>query len=158
MKLFITGATGFIGSNLINHLNNKKNEICINVNRNRTFDIPENIETFEFSVDDPQLNLEFFKKKKFNGVIHLATCFIKDHKFQDVSEIINSNLLFSSLVLECAARSDVEWFLNTGTVTQNINNMKYSCLLVIYNFTIPKLILVLKENKPSITPYIYIYI
>ena len=128
MKLFITGATGFIGSNLIKDLSDEHHEICLHINKTEALNLPRNIQKYKFNTDNQDENILFFKKQRFDGVIHLATSYIKNHCPNDINNLIESNVLFSCQVLECSVQSNVKWFLNTGSVFQNLDNKEFSPL------------------------------
>ena len=71
--------------------------------------------------------LEFISDNNIDGVIHFAS-FVqsKQHKPSDVKKLVNTNVLFSSIVLEAAVQSGVKWFINTGTYWQHYKGVDYS--------------------------------
>ena len=84
-RIFITGSTGFIGNNLLSYLAlNKKYKIYL-INRSGVTKKEKNI--YYFKYDGKITNLiNFFKLKKPDLVIHLATNFISNHKEKQISE------------------------------------------------------------------------
>lgn len=75
MKILITGATGFIGQNLVSLLLKKDIEIFCLVRENSdcsTIHKEAKIITYNKKIDSL---LEVFEKEKFDGVIHLASLF-----------------------------------------------------------------------------------
>lgn len=111
MKLLITGATGFIGKNLVARLEKDGHEV---MTIGRSFN------------NDIATITAFMQKEKFDGVIHLASLFLAQHKPEDVKNLIESNVLFSTAVLESAVASKIPWFINTGTFWQHFEDKKYS--------------------------------
>ncbi|MFA6587797.1 MAG: NAD(P)-dependent oxidoreductase [Patescibacteria group bacterium] len=125
MKLLISGATGFIGNYLVKRLLAEGHEIFIVV-RPSSKEIPaENIGSYVFDGDTGKL-IDFMRQNNFNGIIHLASLFLAQHTTQDIKALIDSNVLFSTNLLEAASKSEVPWFINTGTFWQHFQNSTYS--------------------------------
>jgi CDP-paratose synthetase len=126
MKLLISGATGFIGSHLIQKLIDDGNIVCAVIRPSTNLStINKKVATFTFS-DDIQKLEEFMTKEKFDGVIHLASLFLAQHSTKDIKPLIDSNLFFSLALLEASAKTTIPWFINTGTFWQHYKNKKYS--------------------------------
>ncbi len=106
MKILVTGTTGFIGKNLIKELEANKH--------------------FVYSVTRTTDFNEIFAKEKFDGIIHLASLFLNQHKTEDIKNLIDSNILLGTTLLDYAAKNDVKWFINTGTFWQHYKNKDYS--------------------------------
>ncbi|QOG11502.1 NAD-dependent epimerase/dehydratase family protein [Arcobacter sp. FWKO B] len=126
MKILVTGATGFIGQNLIKLLLNKGYVIHCVVRQNSDISkIDERAKIFEY---DNQIDsiIEYFDKEKFNGVIHLASLFLATHTKDNISDLIYSNIKFGTEILEACKISNVKWFINTGTFWQNYENEDYN--------------------------------
>ena len=125
MKILITGITGFVGSNLADFLNKKGFKIfgLVRENSDTNHLIKNNI---EYLVYDESKIIDFFNKNQFDGVIHLASKFIVNHKFEDINDIINSNITLPSKLLDLSVKNNVKWFINTGTFWQHYNNEEYS--------------------------------
>lgn len=125
MKILITGGTGFIGKHLINKLLDNQHQVFCTINKNKN--IPwEKVETINFDNHTTTEIVTFLKEKKIEGVIHLASLFLSSHNTEDVGNLIDSNVRFSSVLLDCAATAKVKWFINTGTFFQHYNNAEYS--------------------------------
>jgi len=128
MKILITGATGFIGKNLVNKLSNEGNQIFITLLPNENNPFIEN-KIIDFVLDgDYMLKLiTFLSENAIDGIIHLASVVQSgDHKSEEVSHLIDTNIKFSVIVLESAVKANVNWFINTGTYWQHYNNEDYS--------------------------------
>ncbi len=127
-KIFISGATGFIGKHLCEKLLKEKYHITAFI-RSKSQDSKTLQEKgVELLLDDESLSntKKLFKNNKFDGVIHLATCYIAQHSFDDINNLIKSNITFSTKLLEIANNANIPWFLNTGTFWQHLNNKEYS--------------------------------
>ena len=68
----------------------------------------------------------FMQHEKFDGIIHLASLFLAGHKPEDIKGLVESNVLFGTQLLEASVKSEVPWFINTGTFWQHYKNKKYS--------------------------------
>lgn len=126
MKILVTGATGFIGQNLVTLLLKKDIEIFCLVRENSdcsTIHKEAKIITYDKEINSL---LEVFEKEKFDGVIHLASLFLSEHKTNDISNLISSNIEFGTVILEACKKSEVKWFINTGTFWQNYENKDYN--------------------------------
>lgn len=126
MNLFITGATGFIGTNLIDFFLKKNINLTINIRKKNQITFNQSINTYSLQQGSIEDDINFFKKNKFDGVIHLASLYLKSHKPSDLNNLMGSNIGFSMHVLECAVQSNVKWFINTGSFFQNKNKKNYS--------------------------------
>lgn len=126
MKILVTGATGFIGQNLIKVLLDKNYEVhCIVRVDSNTSNISQNITIFKYDQNIDGL-IEYFNEQKFDGLIHLASLFLATHTKDDISNLISSNIKFGTELLEACKVSDVKWFINTGTFWQNYENEDYN--------------------------------
>ncbi|PLY06388.1 MAG: hypothetical protein C0625_09625 [Arcobacter sp.] len=126
MKILVTGATGFIGQNLVKFLIDKNYEVhCIVRSKSNISKINNKVKIFKYDENIDSLII-YLKKEKFNGVIHLASLFLTTHKENDISNLISSNIKFGTELLEACINSNVQWFINTGTFWQNYKNEKYN--------------------------------
>jgi nucleoside-diphosphate-sugar epimerase len=126
MKLLISGATGFIGKNLIKKLLSKKHKICAIVRPSTKTDaIDDRVNLYKHHGNIQELN-DFMRREKFDGVIHLASLFLVQHESKDIQQLVESNLLFPTGLLESTVNSNTKWFINTGTFWQHYLNRDYS--------------------------------
>lgn len=126
MKILVTGATGFIGRNLVKLLLEQNYNIhCIIRENSNISKIDTKVQIFEYDENIDSL-IQYFKSKKFDGVIHLASLFLVSHTKNDISNLISSNIKFGTELLEACKESNVKWFINTGTFWQNYENKKYN--------------------------------
>jgi nucleoside-diphosphate-sugar epimerase len=90
MKVLISGATGFIGKNLILAMLEKDITVYAIIRKNTDIKhLPKKVKTFVFENDINEL-MNFIKKQKFNGVIHLASLFLAQHKPTDIEGLKSS--------------------------------------------------------------------
>lgn len=128
-KIFVTGATGFIGSNLVKALVEKEYEVYVLVKKNSNMMLIENVKDkihiFEYE-EDIQSLIEYFEKVSPDLVIHLASLFLSDHKTEDVENLIKSNILLGTQILEAMTKSNTKNIINTSTSWQHYNNENYN--------------------------------
>ena len=120
-SILLTGSTGFIGQNLTTLLlsldykvvalvrNNSKNKLFIkNTKKNNN-----NFHPIYFK------NVNSLPKKlsklKIDYVVNLATNWVEKHDFKDLIEIINSNILFTTAVLDLVPKQNLKKFINVST-------------------------------------------
>jgi nucleoside-diphosphate-sugar epimerase len=78
--------------------------------------------------------IAFMQKEKFDGVIHLASLFLVNHQPENVTDLIESNVLFGTALLEASVKSETPWFINTGTFWQHYLDKTY-CPVNLYAAT-----------------------
>jgi len=126
MKIFITGATGFIGKHLVKQLVANGNEVTVNLYGDEDSPFDAQVHTYSLEKVSITDDIHYLQKNAFDGIIHLASLYLTVHKPDEAVKLINSNVQFSTYILECAAQAGVKWFLNTGTFWQNYENKAYS--------------------------------
>ena len=123
MKILMTGITGFIGHHLGERLVNdghevhaivrptsKVNELSENLRRNVTFHV--------YDKDNSVLNIVTdlcIKDRRPDVVYHLATNQLNAHKFEDIPDLIQSNVTFGTELIEAIVTNNVCNFVNVGT-------------------------------------------
>jgi len=126
-NILITGASGFIGSHVLdeclkNNFNvhaifrdSKKNVIFVKKYKKQIFPIfYDNI----YEIKNKLTNC------KIDYVIHCATHYIKKHDHNDIENIIKSNVLFATILLDAVVNIKIKKFINLGTVWQHFNDTK----------------------------------
>lgn len=116
LRILLTGATGFIGSHLLEELIESGYEVTILIrNNSKLWRIEKLRGKFNFfNIDNIPIK-EIFKIEKIDYIIHLATFYKKTSCVEDVSEMIESNIKFPLLLLEEGLRNNLKGFINTGT-------------------------------------------
>ena len=127
--ILVTGATGYIGSNIVKKLISEEYDVHILVRRMSKYDIFGNeISKIKIHVYDGDIEKlsSIFENISPEMVIHLASLFISEHKFGDIKELIDSNVTLGSLLLEMCKANNVKYFINTGTCWQDYLGGEYN--------------------------------
>lgn len=126
MNILVTGATGFIGTNLTRELRKQHNLFILGQFEGD----PEKLNLPGYIMSDDILALaEYIKANNIEGIIHLASLYLTVHTPEQVKDLVSSNVFFGTAVLEAASLAGcVKWFLNTGSIWQNYNvkGMEYN--------------------------------
>jgi len=101
MNILITGAAGFVGSNILKELNNGTNKITVfdNLKTGYKNNLPTNITFIEIDCCDEKI-LE--RCDVFDCIIHVAGQASKEGSFKDVFYDLNSNAKSTLVLLEYA--------------------------------------------------------
>jgi len=121
-NIIITGGTGYIGQNLALSLSkDKKLKIAV-IKRKKSIypsKISKEKNILKFNYNGTILSLcNAFKKFKPDLIIHLAANVQTSHTSKNLKDIIDSNILFSTFVLEAMKICNIKNIINTGTYWQ----------------------------------------
>jgi len=154
-NILITGASGFVGGHLLNNcLKNNFNVYAIFKYSRKNINFVKKYKKKIFPIF--YKNIYQIKNKltnyKIDYVIHCATHYIKKHAHNDIENIIKSNILFSTILLDVVVNIKIKKFINLGTVWQHFNNNKnlafnfyaatkqsFECILNYYKNQYPKI-------------------
>lgn len=126
MKIIMTGATGFIGRNLIKKLLERDYHVTALIQSSSdTSGMDERALLFRYSGEIDEM-VQLFQNERFDGVIHLASHFLASHQIQDIFPLIHSNVQLGTELLEVCKRTQTKWFINTGTFWQHYRNEEYN--------------------------------
>jgi len=128
-KILITGATGYIGSNLSRKFINDGTKVHALVLPDINFEYIDNIKNnLIFHIYDGTTESVFkaVKQSEPDIVYHLASLFLSEHKSEDIINLTNSNILLGTQLLEAMTKHGVNTLINTGTSWQHYNNEEYN--------------------------------
>jgi len=118
-KVLITGATGFIGSHLTHRLIWEGFEVGIIKRENsdtwRIKDLSDKIVAYDADLRDTQEVSKAVSHFRPDVIFHLATYYAVEHNPEEVSLMIDTNVLGTVNLLEAAKESMVKLFVNTSS-------------------------------------------
>ncbi len=158
--VLITGATGFIGSNLTKQLLKNGSEVHIIKRPHSKLTMLNavqhsiNIHTYDSSTESV---FNILNVAKPDIVLHLASLATVTYEPKDILPMIQSNVLFGTQLVEAMIANKIYNFINTGTYSQHYENKEYSPqslyaatkqafddILIYYSETTPLKIITLK--------------
>ena len=121
-NILLTGATGFIGSNILNEIQFKNNVFAIQrIKSKKKIQKTKNIKIIKFN--DYNALSSKLKKIRVDTIIHCATYYKKDHIYQDIYKFVDSNILLGNIILENLKNLNAKQFINLSTTWEDENNV-----------------------------------
>ncbi len=121
-KILITGATGFIGANLVRRLIKENYQVHILKRKDsdiwRIKDIISKLYTHDVDLMEKDRLSKLLKKVKPKVIFHLANLGLYAGIDPTITNSINSNLLGTINLIESADAIDYECFINTGSSSE----------------------------------------
>lgn len=128
-KALVTGATGFVGSNLVRGLLNNTWQVDVIARPSSSLEmlsgIEEKVGIHRFDGETASL-LQIVADSKPSVVFHVASLFVSEHKAEQVEDLIQSNVLFGTQLLEAMSKVGVSNLVNTSTSWEHYENKEYS--------------------------------
>ena len=120
-NFLVTGATGFIGSNIINLLIKKKMKVYALIKSSSKNKIPKKKNLyFIYYKNFEEIKIKL-KNYKFSNFIHCATYYSStNHDQIKIIKMIESNIIFGTLVF-LAIKKDIKKFINFGSMMEYTN-------------------------------------
>lgn len=126
MKILISGATGYIGKNLVEKLLRDGHALSAIIRPSTNASgLNQSVKRFVYDGSIDKLD-SFLLEQKFDGIVHLATLYIAAHSPKDIAPMLESNISFGTTLLDAASRANIPWFINTSTQAQHFDNKPYS--------------------------------
>jgi len=128
MKVFLTGATGFVGSHFVAYCLERSYEVGILCRENSKTDVFGNGLSFlkRYVYDNSTKSIiSALSQMRPDVVIHLATYYKPKHQTEDVENLISSNILYGTQLVEAMTQTGNSLLINFGTILQNFKNEEY---------------------------------
>ena len=129
MRILITGGNGFIGSHVLESLlQDGENDIGItlrttsNIWRIKRIIQERDIALFYLENESIEEIISMFKPEI---VIHLSVYYKKNHNYDDIAEMLETNIIFPTKILDSMVKNGLKFFINTGTTTEFLIEEKY---------------------------------
>jgi nucleoside-diphosphate-sugar epimerase len=128
MRVLVTGATGFIGTQLVFSLLEYGHKVAILKKKDsglkRLMSIQSEMNVFASDTySDICMAIRNFSP---DMVIHLAALYVNQHKSEQIIDLMNSNIIFGANILEAMIENNAIKFVNIGTRWQHIGNKRYN--------------------------------
>jgi nucleoside-diphosphate-sugar epimerase len=128
-RALLTGATGYIGSRLAARLVRDGWEVHVVARPGSSLALLEPVSdklvVHEFDGTTARM-IELVKAAAPSVVFHLASLFLAQHKPEDIEALVDSNLLFSTQLVEAMLHNGVRQLVNTGTSWQHYENADFN--------------------------------
>ncbi len=129
MRIVITGATGYIGSNLLVKLIEENYDVYVLVRKKSDLsNIEEYLEAHKILniLDNRTLLYEKMRNIRPDIFIHLAGIFISNHSEENINELFDSNIRDSAVILDAVCNGGCKNIINTGSYWQMYDNEVYN--------------------------------
>ena len=119
--VLVTGSSGFIGRNLVKSLSDRSVPLLLVVRQSTDLTWFSKLANVSFlTFDEGSALLETSDNSpNIEGVIHLASHYVKDHQKESIPSLIAANLTLGTQVLEFATNSGANWLVNVGSIWQH---------------------------------------
>lgn len=125
MKIVLTGATGYIGGHIAEKLIQNGHEVyCIVRPTSDISKLPPEGQTIVVS-----RNAELYQvlaEVNPKVVVHVAGIFLGKHSKETIEQMLQSNVVFSTILLDAACEAGCQYFINTSSYWQNYNWENYN--------------------------------
>lgn len=132
--ILITGGTGFVGSHIARRMLQDGCSIHLIIRPHSNCKEWENLKNdrIHFHEHDGSTTglIRILEKVRPRSVLHLASLFVAEHSPENVEQLIVSNILFGTQLLEAMKVAGVHRIVNTGTSWEHFEteNNRPSCL------------------------------
>lgn len=127
-KILLTGATGFIGSSLVQPLINQNYAVDVMIRSTSNDDrLVKSSDLGIYQLGSRYENIEeILASSRPDLVIHMATLFIAEHQPSQVASLVEANITFPTLLIEAMNHLEIKKMINFGTSWQFFGGAEYS--------------------------------
>lgn len=118
MKILLTGATGYIGSNLLPKLIQAKHEVFCLLRDSSNATTIQHFPVKIIKYKEKKQLYSIINEIKPELAIHLAGEFLTQHSKETIEELIESNISFPTVLLDALNENGCKHFINTGSYWQ----------------------------------------
>lgn len=129
LTALITGISGFVGSNLakklladgwsVHGITRPESIVDLSLTTIKNLSLHQYDGTIEEMI-------ALLTKVQPTVVFHLASLFLSEHKPEDITELVKSNVLFGTQLIEAMDQRNIRLLVNTGTSWQHYESEEYS--------------------------------
>lgn len=124
----VTGATGYIGSNLVRRMVSDHWQVHIVVRRGSNLQaltsVLDQIVVHEHNGTTKNM-IDIVSSSNPEIIFHLASLFVAQHKPEDIEGLIVSNVMLSTQIAEAAVHCNIKYLINTSSSWQHFENKEY---------------------------------
>ena len=130
-KILLTGSSGFIGKSLTTELLNDKYHIYALLNNSKKNKrlakfLKKNYKNYKpIFINNVKELKNKISRLKADIIINLASKYLRSHNFSEMIDLINSNILFTTAVLEAFPKNKLKKYINISSVMMHKNSKKY---------------------------------
>jgi len=124
MKILVSGATGYIGSNLVKELATREYQVYAIARKEPGIKLP-GINYIEYDGTYSSL-VKALGDLKIEVILNLATHFCVNHSKEDLDKLIDANLRLGLHLLEFSTEFGVGLFVTASTYAQSIDGSSYN--------------------------------
>ncbi len=128
-KVLVTGATGFVGSNLCRRLLQERCDVHVIVRVSSDLsvihDILDSLIVHKYDGTIESM-MDIMAKSSPGAVLHLASLYISEHRSEEVAPLVESNILYGTHLVEAMVHNKVNCLINTGTAWQHYDGDEYN--------------------------------
>lgn len=148
-NILITGATGYVGSNLISYLSEQGfNIIFLARNSSNSQKVNELKKLAKCYIVDGYSSIKkVFTENKIDVVIHLAATPKYNYKAEEIEEMIESNFSFGVTILEAMSENGCNKIINFGTYWQKNENGRPNCLYAALKQSFEDILKIYSQDK-----------
>ena len=125
LKILLTGATGFVGTNFVLQLHHKYDIIALVRQSSDTSKIEKFCKIYRYDNTIESIQ-KVFENEKIDGVVHLASLVPStSNPVKDFKSLLNANILFPAYIIENIMKNSNNFFINTTTHYTYCNSLNY---------------------------------